>query len=328
MLRLRPFRLVQPSTVHEAVESLATNGDGARVLGGGTDLLPNLKLGMSAAAVLVSLRGVRELRGVTVADDEVRIGAGTTLDEVASSPVVREMLPALATAAGSVASPQIRRAATLGGNVCLDTRCRYVNQSELFRTALGGCLKCRGDACHVVPGGTTCVAALSSDTLAPLIALDARIDVHGPAGVRNLPVLELRAADGVRPVLLGPAEIVTAVRIPMPERTTVCVFRKWAVRRSIDYPLVSLALRFDMDGGHVAGGKLVLGVLGSKPRVVSLDALAGASSGEALAERVGELAFSHAKPLPNIPYDPVYRRERIAVEARRAARALWTGGGS
>ncbi|MFI5303064.1 MAG: FAD binding domain-containing protein, partial [Polyangiales bacterium] len=262
-------------------------------------------------------------------DNTLRIGAATTLDTIARGALVRETIPALADAAGFVGSPQVRRMGTLGGNLCLDTRCRYINQSEFFRTALGGCLKSDGDRCHVVPGGTGCVAALSSDTIPVLVALGATVEILGPCGTRTVLVEGLRNADGAQPVSLGSSELLTTIIVPIPAATTLCVVRKWAARRAIDFPLVSLALRLDLsvaDPSIVAGGRLVVGVIGPKPRVVPLDSLRGARLDEALATKVGELAHEHARPLPNVPYDPVYRRERLAFEARRAVRTLFARG--
>ncbi len=330
MLRLAPFALLVPATLDEAIAQLAEHGSDARVLAGGTDVLPNLKLGLPPrATVLVSLRRLTELRGVSRQGDELVLGAGATLDEISLDPLVRASLPALAEAAASAASPQLRRMGTLGGNLCLDTRCQYVNQSELFREALGGCLKSHGDACHVVPGGQDCVAALSCDTLPALVAYEARVELRGPGGTRVVPVEEIRASDGAAPLRLGASEIVTRVRVRIPPPTTLCAARKWSVRRAIDFPLVSLAVRLDRaQSGAVTGGKLVLGALGPKPKVALLDDLAGSALDEALAARVGQIAFAQAKTLPNLPYDPAYRRERAAVEARRAVRSLLARSGS
>ncbi|RMG94213.1 MAG: hypothetical protein D6705_16740, partial [Deltaproteobacteria bacterium] len=173
MLRLPTFEVTQPSDLGEALEHLAV--EGARPLGGGTDLLPNLKHRLGVPARLVSLARLDELRGIREEDGCVVIGAGTTLAEVADDPRVRAHAPALAAAAGRVASPLIRNMATLGGNVNLDTRCRYVNQTAFWRSAIGGCLKSEGQVCHVVPKGRNCVAAMSSDCVPVLVALGGEI---------------------------------------------------------------------------------------------------------------------------------------------------------
>lgn len=318
MLRMRPFDLHQPESLTEALALMQQHGDAARLLAGGTDVLPSLKLGQTRAAVLVSLRRLPELQGIDVQGGELRIGAASRLAEVAADEQILAHLPALAFAASRVAGPQIRNMGTLGGNLCLDTRCRYINQSDLWREALGGCLKSHGKECHVVPGGQGCVAALSSDTAPVLIAYGALLDLAGPVGVRTLPVAELYAVDGCHHLRLQPGEVIVAVRVPLPEPGTQVTYRKWSVRKSIDFPLVSVALRLDCAQGLLRSGLLAVGALNPRPRVLTLERWAGRAVDDTLAAELGQYAFERCRPLPNIPYDAEYRRERIAVEVRRA----------
>jgi 4-hydroxybenzoyl-CoA reductase subunit beta len=330
MLRLRPFELKTPATVDAAIELLAEYAGRAKLIAGGTDLLPNMKLLQNDPEILVSLQGVAELvkieRLPTNGHDEVVIGAGVKLVDVAESELICRLLPTLAHAAGRIAGPQIRNMGTLGGNLCLDTRCRYINQSELFRDALGGCLKSHGVECHVVPGGQGCVAALSSDTAPVLIALGATLRVAGAEGRRELPVAALYNTDGLAHTNLVAGEMITSVRVPIPASDTRLTYRKWAVRKSIDFPLVSVATRLDLDDtGNLAGGVLVVSVLGPKPRVLKLDKFAGRPIDPALAADLGEMAFKRCKPLPNVPYDAGYRRDRLRVEVTRSIRSLVAG---
>ena len=320
MLRLRPLEVVRPTTAEEAVALLAA-GD-AWALSGGTDVLPNLKQGLGHPARLVSLRGVPDLDTVTRTDPGLRIGARARLSDLAASPDVRAMFPALADACGRVASPQVRTMATLGGNLCLEPRCRYVNQSELFRQALGGCLKSHGTECHVVPGGQSCVAALSADTVPVLVALDATAELLGPAGPRDLPVEDLYGPDGRRSVGLHPGELILAVRVPALAPGSRVAYRKWAVRRSIDFPLVSVAVRLDTVDDRLATGTAVAGVLGPRPRRVALNDLAGAPLDDALCGAIADRVWRRCKPLENVPYDAEYRRDRLRVEVARAVREL------
>ncbi len=325
MLRLRPFEVAQPTTLDEVLRLLALHGDRARLIAGGTDLLPNMKLGQTDAHMLISLRRVQAMRGVTLQGDALLIGAGTRLSEIASHRLIASHMPVLAAAAGRVAGPQIRNMGTLGGNLCLDTRCRYINQSQLFRDALGGCLKSHGDECHVVPGGKGCVAALSSDTAPVLIALDATAQIMGSQGARDVPLARIYSTDGLAHTALESGEVLTAVSVPLPNTNLLFITRKWAVRRSIDFPLVAFCLRFQVDPcdpGHLLGGLLVVGVLGPRPRSLSLDRLAGSRVDAALAERVADVAFNKCRPLPNVPGDPDYRRRRLAVEVQRAVLTL------
>lgn len=322
MLRLPPFEYHEPETLPDAVALLARLQPQVKLVSGGTDLLPNLKLAQTRAEHLVSVRYLAELHGIELDGDHLRVGAATKITDVASEDLVREHLPALAHAAAHVASPQIRNMGTLGGNLCLDTRCRYINQSELWREALGGCLKSHGTECHVVPGGQGCVAALSSDTAPPLIAYGASVEVLGPAGPRTIAMEDLYDTDGLQHVTLGRDEILVAVRIPLPPPGTRVAYRKWAVRKSIDFPLVSVAVRLDLDGTVLRGGRIAVGVLGPRPRVLDLGKFAGKPLDAGLADALGQLAFDRCRPLPNVPYDADYRRERLAVEVRRAVLAL------
>ncbi len=327
MLRLPVFDVAAPDKLTDALRSLADSQAGARPLGGGTDLLPNVKLGQTRMAMALLLRGVGELRGIERRGDNLWLGAGNTLAQVAQDEQVRDALPALAHAASRVASPQIRNMATLGGNLCLDTRCRYINQSEFWRQALGGCLKSHGSECHVVPGGQGCVAALSSDTAPALIAYDATVEIASwrDEGVqtREVPLAELYDSDGTRHVRLESTELLVGVRAPVPGLNVRVGHRKWAVRKSIDFPLISVALRLELDGALAAGGKLVVGVLGPRPRVLDLKAFAGRALAPDFARDLGQLAFDRCRPLPNVPYDAEYRRERLPVEVRRLALSLF-----
>lgn len=341
MLRLSPVRWQPPRDLAHALALLQQPG--ARALAGGSDVVPNLKLGSTRAELLVPIGALPELQGVEQQGASLRLGAACGLAELASDPDVQELLPALAHALGRIASPQIRNMGTLGGNLCLDTRCRYINQSELWREALGGCLKSHGSECHVVPGGKGCVAALSADSAPVLIAYGALAHIARLAGEgedagamvgqtpgvvwRKVPVAELYTTDGLAHVDLRAGELLTHVEVALPAERSRVVYRKWAVRQSIDFPLVSAALRLDRAAdGKVAGGLLVVGALGPRPRILPLDAWAGAPVDEALAQDLGDLAFDRCRPLPNIPYDSEYRRQRLRVEVRRAVRECIEGG--
>ncbi len=325
MLRLPHFEVVAPETVDAAVQALCA--DGARLLAGGTDLLPNLKHRLEQPTRLVSLHRIDALRRIEVDDEagELRAGSGVALARLASDEHVRTLFPSLAEAAAAVAGPQIRNTATLGGNVHLDTRCRYVNQTELWRSAIGGCLKSGGLVCHVVEGGRRCVAALSSDTVPVLVSLDASIALRGPDGERVVSLSRYFKADGVRHLDRSPGELATDVRIPLPRGPRRTAYVKWRPRGSIDFPLVSVALRFDLDAdGRVAEGRVVAGVLGAKPRVVDLpETVIGRAPGDpALAEDVARATWEQCKPLANVPYDPDYRRHLLRVLTRRAVLAF------
>jgi 4-hydroxybenzoyl-CoA reductase subunit beta len=330
MLRLPRFGVAAPRTVDEVVAALQRPG--ARLVAGGTDILPNLKHRLDQPPLLVSLAQVADLRAVRRDGDVLRIGAGLTLTEVAEHPDVVAHFPSLAHAAGIVASPLIRNMGTLGGNVNLDTRCRYVNQTAFWRTAIGGCLKSEGDVCHVVPGGRNCVAAMSSDCVPVLISLGASVVLVGGQGRRELPIADYYLADGVRHTRRADDELTTEIVVPLPTGPRRAGYAKWTVRRSIDFPLVSVALRFDLarDSVHapVEDLAVVVGVLGAKPRVVTRldDAIGKKLSDPMLATLVADRAHAQCKPLENVPYEAPYRRRMIQVHTRRAIEALAEAG--
>jgi 4-hydroxybenzoyl-CoA reductase beta subunit len=335
MLRLPQFGVELPTDV-AGVVALLREHPGARVVAGGTDILPNLKHRLDEPPKLISLALVEELRTITQVEHDgrkcIELGAGMTLTQVSEHPLVRTHLPSLAEAAGVVASPLIRNMGTIGGNLNLDTRCRYVNQTKFWRDAIGGgCLKSEGNVCHVVPGGRNCVAALSSDCVPVLISLDAEVVLAGPEGERIVPAGKYFKADGLRHTVREDAELTTKIRVPLASGPRRSTYAKWTVRKSIDFPLVSVALRFELaaDDAHAAVTDLcvVVGVLGAKPRVITgLEAAIGKKlSDPALARMVGAAVHKQCKPLENVPYEAPYRRQMLEVFTRRAIAVLSAG---
>lgn len=325
MLRLPSFDVLAPSSVDEVLAILAVEGQDTRLVAGGTDLLPNLKHRLAQPDVLISLHGVASLREMKLEDDALVIGAGVTLATLAHDERLRDVLPSLATAAGCVAGPAIRNTATLGGNLHLDTRCRWVNQSDFWRSSLGGCLKSDGDVCHVVQGGKRCVAALSSDIVPVLISLDATLELASVRGRRTVALADYYQNDGVAHTGREPDELLTSVRVPLPEGPRRSAYVKWRVRNSIDFPLVSVAVRIDLteDEAAIAQVRVVAGVLGAKPKVIGrLDEVKGDELDAAAATLIAEAVHDQCKPLPNVPGDAEHRREMIRVLTRRTIEAL------
>jgi len=318
MLRSRPFEWKRPDSVKEVVSLLVAHGSKAQICSGGSDLIPNIKLWQIDAEVMISLRKLPNNTNVVKKDGIIHIGGMVTLYSVSQDPIITEHIPVLADAVSRIASPQIRRQGTLVGNLLIKSRCRYINQSELFRQALGGCLRSHGKECHVIPGGEKCVAAMSSDSVPVLIALGASVRIAGPNGQRMLPISELHQPDGCEHLMIQQNEFILGIEIPIPEKTSHFTYRKWAARKSIDFPLVSVALRLDLsEEGKIEKGMAVVGVLGPKPRMIPLDQFQGRAIEQGLADEIGELVQKKSKPLPNVPYDPEYRRIRLGVEAKR-----------
>jgi len=326
MLTLPSFEIVRPRTLREATAALSGGWSEAMPLGGGTDLIAGMKQALYTPRRLVALRRVAEMRGMRRTDDGgLIIGAGTTLSTIENDPYIRATYPAFADAAGAIAGPQIRNAGTLGGNLCLDTRCVYFNQSLFWRNALGYCLKKDGTACHVVTGGRKCVAAFSADTPMPLMAYGAKILLASSRGERVIDVRELFTADGVCNSTRAPDEILVEVRLPKPAAGVRASFCKVRPRASIDFASLSVSLTVRMRPDQTVDGlTLMVGELGARPRQVSgLDDICiGKSLEHGIIDRVAERAYAQCHPLTNIGVDPVWRREVIPVWVRRAFERL------
>jgi 4-hydroxybenzoyl-CoA reductase subunit beta len=295
-----------------------------RVLSGGTDLIPSMRQKLFEPQHVVDLHGISELRGIhALSDGAVEIGALTTLSAIEKSPYLRQHFPVLTEAAATVASPVLRNMGTIGGNICLDTRCLWYNQSLTWRKGCGFCIKKDGDLCHVAPGGTKCWAAFSADTPPALLCLNAQIEIVGPSGKRRVLLLDFYTGDGVEYRRLLPTELVTRVFLPAESADYRGVYRKLRVRGSIDYPLAGVAVAMKRSNGHVADAKIAMTAVNPAPILVQQagEMLIGKTIDEALAEAVGDIAARTAKPLTTSALTPEYRREMIRVFTKRAVLA-------
>jgi len=328
MLRLPPFRMHRPETVTDAVGLLAEHGPEALPMAGGTDLVPNMKHRLFEPAHVVSLNQIQALHDVGVHDGELVIGATATLADVSTHPQVRQWFPSLAEAAGLVAGPQIRNRGTVGGNLCLDTRCTYYNQTRFWRKSLGYCLKKEGTVCHVTRVGKKCVAAHSADTPPVLVTLDAQVDLAGPQGERSLPVRDFFLADGIRNTRREPGELVVRVRIPRPAPSLRASYRKLRQRKSIDFPLLSVAVSAELEeDGRVRTITGVVTGLGSRPRELTgwEDLAVGERLEEDLVDALCQRAHRQCHPLENMIVDPDWRRAMVPVYVRKALHDLLQG---
>ena len=333
---LPEFTLVRPRTLDEAIKQRAAHAD-SRLLGGGTDLVVNIRRGIVAPPVLIDLNGVQELRSVKADATGFEIGASITLAELATHPDVARHYPVVAQAAAHIAGPTHRNMGTVGGNLCLDTRCIFYNQSEWWRAANHHCLKTTGDMCHVAPKSRgVCFATFSGDLAPALLVLDAEIDVAGPAGHRTLPLANLyigyarqdepvteTRGDGKYFLSLRPGEFITAVRA----RNTPglhSAYDKIRIRRSIEYPVTGVAVALRREADKLAD--LRVAFTGTNPRPVQLDGTASLCGG-ALDERV--LAGLDALVRDQImamktTFTPGHYRRRVAgVLARRLVQRLF-----
>ena len=334
MLRLPKFQVESPTTVDAAVALLEEHGEGAMLIAGGTDLLPNMKHELFTPELVVSLAEIQALREVREeADGTLVLGAMTTLDELAADERVQEKAPALAQAAGLVAGPQLRRMGTLGGNVMLDTRCQWYNQTYFWREALGFCLKKDGTVCHVVAGGKNCVAAASNDTAPTLMSLGATLVFHGPEGRREVLIDDLWQADGIYNKKVR-GEILCEVRVPRQSPGHRGAYGKLRERGSIDFPLFGVAVRLDLDGdGAVEDADLCTVALQARPVRVrkAAELLRGTKPGtdafDSAVLRAAERAEKQCRPLDNVPGDAEYRHAMVPVYTRRTIHAAAQGNG-
>jgi 4-hydroxybenzoyl-CoA reductase subunit beta len=335
MLRLPTFELRQPTSLADAMAILNDCGSRAMVLAGGTDLLPNLKHELFAPEVVVSLGRIPGLRGVRRGSDgSLIIGAMTTIADVASNDLLRAQAPCLAQAASLISGPQLRQAGTIGGNILLDTRCQYYNQSYFWRSALGFCLKKDGTTCHVVAGGRKCVAAAAADSAPALMTLDATLEIESRHGRRRVAIDDFWVHDGTLNRRLDPGEILVAVHIPATLPGHHGAYGKLRERGSIDFPLIGVAVRLDAGpADRIQRADVVLTALEPCPRRIPTahERLRGEQLGTPSFDRavddVADAAYHHCHVSPNMPGDEVWRKEMIPVYVRRTLRAAAAGQG-
>jgi 4-hydroxybenzoyl-CoA reductase subunit beta len=326
-LSLPEFKLLRPRTLAEAIEHLTQHAGTVRILAGGTDLVPSLQQKLFAPQFLLDIRHLSELQGIrSQPDGGVEIGALTPLSSIEYSDFLRRHYPVLSEAAKTIASPILRNMGTIGGNICLDTRCLWYNQSLAWRKSCAFCIKKDGDLCHVAPGGTKCWAAFSADTPPALLCLDAEIEIASAAGVRRAKLSHFYTGLGDNYRKLQPDELVTRVFLPASSAGYRGAYRKLRVRGSIDYPLAGVAVALKRSNGHIADARIAITAVNPAPMLVkgAGELLAGKSLTEDLAETVGDLAAKTAKPLTTSALTPEYRREMIRVFTKRALLSLTT----
>lgn len=319
---LPEFVVRHAETPLEAARLLAGDA-GARILAGGTGLVANMRLGLDAPSVLVSLDRLDGFRGVTDLGGALRLGAGVTLSRLATDADVARCAPALAAAAATVAGPAHRSAATLGGNLCLDTRCVFYNQNETWRSSIGYCLKYRGDLCHVAPRGKRCHAAYSGDLAPVLLVLGAEVEIAGPGGARRAPLGALYRDDGAQHLALARGEFLAAVHVPIRNRATRIAYRKARVRGAIDFPLAGVAVALEIEQGRVRDLRVAL--TGTNPRPLLLagtEEFRGQALDRALLDQLVKLVQRQASPQRTTVTSSNYRRQVAAAIARRLVAEL------
>ena len=318
------FKLLRPRSLEQAVAYLTAHGSAMRILAGGTDLLPSMKQKLFTPAYVMDIRGVEEMQGVRVLPGSgVEIGALTPLSVIEDSEFIRRDYRVLHEAVSTVASPILRNMGTLGGNICLDTRCVWYNQSLQWRRSCGFCIKKDGDLCHVAPGGIRCWAAFSGDTPPALLCLNAELEIIGPKGVRRLPLKDFYTGLGDFHLKLDQDEMLLRVFLPQASAGWKGSYMKLRIRGSIDYPLAGVAVAYRKNGGPVEAARVAITAVNPAPMLIPAaeHALVGKQVDEHTATVVGELAAKIAKPLTTSALTPEYRREMIRVFTKRAVLA-------
>ncbi len=325
MLRLPTFDYLAPRSLDEAATLLADHGRRAltMVVAGGTDLYPNMKRRQQEPAVVIGLRGVRELRSIDAEHAGegagVRVGATVTLHQLATSPLVQQHLPALATAAGLVSTPHLRRMGTLGGNLCLDTRCTYYDQNYHWRKSIDFCMKKDGAICWVAPNSRRCWAVSSSDTAPVAVALRARLNLVSAAGQRSVDASAFFNDDGIAYLTRRPDEILASVEFPNLDGWQM-TYAKLRRRGSFDFPILGVAAAVKLSDGRVEDARLVLGAVGSSPVDQSklAEPLIGQRPTRELIRSVAAEAYKGARPLDNTDLNYAWRKKMARVYVERA----------
>ena len=320
-MHLPKFEQFRPKTVHDVTRLLDEYGQRARLVAGGTDLFPRMKYGLERPEVIISLKGIPVEAPELKKDGTLYLDALTPLADLVRSPLVIEQAPILAKAALCVASNEIRHMGTLGGNICLENRCAYYNQSHTFQY-VKPCFKRKGDLCYHVPGGKKCLAVFSADTVPALIALGALVIINGPEGSRQTPLEKFYTGDALSPRDIAGNELVTGIIIPGQPSLNRSAFIKFSIRGGVEFGALSISvnLHMDEDGINCQRCRIAVGSVSAAPIRMKKaeEILTGQSLSAELLEQAAQTVSSEAHPSPHHGYSAGYLRECLRVQARRA----------
>ena len=315
------FTLVRPTSVADAIAQHGRHPH-SRFIGGGTDLLINIRHGLETPDFLVDLSGIEELTVITASDSGLRIGAGVTIAALADNATVASRYRAVARAAEAIAGPGHRVLGTVGGNLCLDTRCIFYNQSEWWRRANAFCLKRNGDICHVAPQGKRCHAAFTGDLAPALLALGAEVEIAGAGGLRRMPLRDIYVEDGAAHLALAAGELVLCVHLPPAPPPSA--YAKIRVRDAIDYPLAGVAVALRTRSGVVETLSIAVTGTNSRPFVLDgTDAVIGRAIDERALQDIDRLVQRQLRPMRTTIASANYRRLAAAGLARRLSATLF-----
>ncbi|HEV8511201.1 MAG TPA: FAD binding domain-containing protein [Gemmatimonadales bacterium] len=319
MLRLPYFTYLQPKTLAEALRMKADAGADGMFVAGGTDLYPNMKRRHQEPRVVISLMGIPELRTM----ERWNVGTCVTLSSLSNIPSFQSSHSAITTAARLVSTPLLRNMGTLGGNLCLDTRCNYYNQSYEWRKSIDFCMKKDGHICWVAPSSPRCWAVSSSDVAPVMVAIGAEYRLVGPQGERVVPAGRFYHNDGINYLTKQPEEILVDVRLPAPNGWDA-VYHKLRRRGSFDFPVLGVAAWVQWNGKNVADARIVLGGVASYPQEVpeAGAALKGSPLSDETIAAAADAAYRPSKPMDNTDFDLSWRKQMTRVYVTRALEEL------
>ena len=317
---LADFRVVHPTTVKDAI-AVRCQQPASRFIAGGTDLIVNIRRGITRPDLLIDLSGIDETTEIRDCSDGVTIGAGVTIATLASDPIIVSRYRAVAQAAEGIAGPGHRVMGTVGGNLCLDTRCIYYNQSEWWRSANSYCLKNRGDTCHVAPQGNRCHATFSGDLAPALLVFGAVIDMAGPQSQRRIPLSELYVEDGRAHLALAEDELVVSVRVPA--NPPASLYEKVRARGAIDFPLAGVAVALAKSADTIGSLRIALTGTNSRPFLLTdTENFVGRFVDDKLLQEIDRLVQKQVQPMRTTLVSANYRRVAAAAVARRLVSKL------
>jgi 4-hydroxybenzoyl-CoA reductase subunit beta len=323
---LHDFRVVRPRAVEAAIAARREHVQ-SRFLAGGTDLVVSMRRGLAKPETVIDIAGIDELGGLALGADGARIGAAVTIAEIAASPVIHARYRAASEAAAAVAGPSHRAMATIGGNLCLDTRCIYYNQSEWWRRSNGYCLKRAGDVCHVAPQGNRCHAAFSGDLAPALMVLGAEVEIAGTGGRRRIALSDLYADDGRAHLKLSDDELLVAVFLPPDALPSG--YLKARVRGGIDFPLAGVAVALGVEIGVVTGLRVALTGTNSRPFLLAeTESFYGEPIDRDALQRLDKLVQKQVQPMRTTVASAQYRRLAAAAQTCRLAARLFEAAGA
>ena len=320
-MHLPPFKYTMPKTVAKGVSAQMDSG---KFLAGGTDLFVAMKDRAAAPDMLVDLSGISSLKGIkrNGRTKELRIGAMTTLTQIQENPLILKHLPVLSRSVSLVSTLQLRNMGTLGGNLCLDTRCTYYNQPAFLKKRWEPCLKLGGKVCHVVKGKKSCHAVYSGDMAPLLIAAGAGVCIAGDHGVNRTDLLSFFTGSGIKPNILEFNQILTEIRIPPLPENAALSYQKLRLRDTMDFPLLGVAvfLQLDRKDKTCRNVRLVLGAIGQAPLEVTEagDLMQGRRINAKLIDKISSAARKMVHPVDNTASSPAYRRKMMPIFVKKA----------